>query len=806
MYKFLFSLDKDSSSGSIVTISPTIPPSSPSRCGSVQLFEETLLKNASPTLSSPSRCGSNQSFHETFLNMPSPTLSDETPRQQQLKYKLMKLKLELKKRRDQNYRLNKKLKSLSKWSVVEELLKNHNKFAKNFVKMQLFHKKRSNWNLSEKEIALSIFYKSPSCYKFLRSKGIVLPGITTIQSWLKIYNLKTGVDTILIEKLADKVKYMSDGERECVLLFDEITIKKGISYNRYHDYIEGYEDLSSIGRKPLYGSQALVLMVRGLLYKWKIPISYYISAQSVTSSNLNLIIKLALEKLFKIGLKIRVITCDQGSNNRSLYYKYLNICEEKPYFYHNGYKIYTLFDIPHLIKSIRNNLMNENISFETECGQNLIASWQDIQLLFNIDSKSTTYRATPKLTYKHIHPNNFQKMRVKLATQIFSRSVSNAMKAAIISGELNTSTAQGTTIFIQLINDLFDSFNSKVLNDPNPLKCAISVFNNNVLSNIEKCVTSAKTFKVYKKDGQVKQNIYCFKGIVLTMKATIMLWNDLKFENKKYLLTNRLQQDPIENLFSVIRSKGGYNFTPTCREFRIALQHNIHIRLQSTTGNSNCEVDEDEDLILDQSLDSAIIDSSLSISNVTDSEVTVDEEVANVTHETTDIIQQPNLETFSIVYVTGYLINSVLKINPCDNCYNFFCKTDEKLDATECLIYLKDYGVEDNMVKYLKRPSETILRISTELLNIFHSKFNELKCEHGLIKTLFDSSLNILSIKFQNFFKTDDPCHAHKLFFIRKFMFLNIFKSLKWESDMAQKPRKSKNTSSNRKIRILESN
>lgn len=723
----------------------------------------------------------------------------------------MKLKKELKKRRDQNYRLNKKLNLLSKWSVVDEL-KNHCTFVKNFVKMQLFHKKRSNWNMSEKEIALSIFYKSPSCYKFLKSQGIVLPGITTIQSWLRIYNLRTGVDTILIEKLADKVKHMSEGERECVMLFDEMSIKRGVSFNRYHDFIEGYEDLSSIGRKPSYGSQALVLMVRGLLYKWKMPISYYISVQSVSSDNLNVIIKEAIEKLFKIGLKLRVITCDQGSTNRSLYYKYLNICEEKPYFYHNGYKIYAIFDMPHLIKSIRNNLIDKNISFESEDGQTLIASWQDIKILFEIDSKSNTFRAMPKITNKHIYPNNFQKMRVKLATQIFSRSVSNAIKAAIISGELTTTTAQGTAIFIQLINDLFDTSNSRVLKDSNPLKCAISIYNDNVLSKIQTCLTSVKTFKIYK-DGREMKNIYCFKGISITIRATLMLWDDLKSENKKYLLTNRLQQDPIENLFSVIRSKGGYNFTPTCREFRNALQHNIHIRLQASTGNSNCEVDDDEDLILNQlPADTAIINSpprSPLIHLETDSTITV-EEVRNMPNDTiTDITyqqQQPNLETFSIIYVTGYLVNCVLKKFVCNTCTQNFCKINEKLEASECLIFLKDYGVEENAIKYLKRPSELIIRITTELLNIFNSKFQELKCEYRLIKNLIDLSLNIIKNKYPTFLTTDDPCFSHKLFYINKFMLLNIHKSLKWESDIIQRPRanKSSTTRPHRKIRILQ--
>jgi hypothetical protein len=40
---------------------------------------------------------------------------------------------------------------------------------------------------------------------------------------------------------------------------------------------------------------------------------------------------------------------------------------------------------------------------------------------------SLPIRAAPKLTEKHIHPNNFAKMRVKYATQVFSPTVAAAI-------------------------------------------------------------------------------------------------------------------------------------------------------------------------------------------------------------------------------------------------------------------------------------------------------------------------------------------------------------------------------------------
>ncbi|KAK9703834.1 hypothetical protein QE152_g29081 [Popillia japonica] len=55
-----------------------------------------------------------------------------------------------------------------------------------------------------------------------------------------------------------------------------------------------------------------------------------------------------------------------------------------------------------------------------------------------------------------------------------------------------------------------------------------------------------------------------------------------------------------ENFFSVVRHRGGYNPYPNCRQFRLAMQHNMFIRLQNETTHSNCELDEEvEHLTID---------------------------------------------------------------------------------------------------------------------------------------------------------------------------------------------------------------
>ena len=65
----------------------------------------------------------------------------------------------------------------------------------------------------------------------------------------------------------------------------------------------------------------------------------------------------ALKNFFAIGLDVKVLTCDQGSNNRSVMHSLFGVTVDGPYFiFKNVDKVYVVYDPPHLLKNIRNNL------------------------------------------------------------------------------------------------------------------------------------------------------------------------------------------------------------------------------------------------------------------------------------------------------------------------------------------------------------------------------------------------------------------------------------------------------------------
>lgn len=144
-----------------------------------------------------------------------------------------------------------------------------------------------------------------------------------------------------------------------MICFDEISIKEFLEYSKDFDFIEGFEDFGSYGRSANTANICLVFMARGIYTSWKIPIAYFLAHSNVKHEILNTLIVDVLQELFNVGLFPKVIICDQGTNNQSAL-KSLNVTEDKPYFYIDENKIVSLYDTPHLLKSIRNNLLGNN--------------------------------------------------------------------------------------------------------------------------------------------------------------------------------------------------------------------------------------------------------------------------------------------------------------------------------------------------------------------------------------------------------------------------------------------------------------
>lgn len=352
---------------------------------------------------------------EDILNLPDQQM---TPRKIKLKntIRIQTCKIRRFKKRIDTLKANARAKTLI--TKIMPLLGFLSAVGKTFLLMQLRGIKRKAWEQKEREFAISFFYKSPSAYVFLRKKGIILPSTSTLRRWIGTF--KTGIDENIKQLLKLKCSSMNKLEKNCVLAFDEMSIKELLEYNRKLDIIEGFEDLGPLGRNSKTATHALVFSIRGLFKNWKMPFSYYFCHGSLNQHNLKLLIEYNLKNLFGMGYNPRAIVCDQGTNNRGAF-KLLGVTSDIPYFFFDSHKIFGIFDVPHLFKSFRNNLLTGNFKYE-----NKIIDFNIIKEVFEIDKKSASARVLTKITEAHLNPNNFQKMSCKLALQLFSKTVAAA--------------------------------------------------------------------------------------------------------------------------------------------------------------------------------------------------------------------------------------------------------------------------------------------------------------------------------------------------------------------------------------------
>ena len=306
--------------------------------------------------------------------------------------------------------------------------------------------------VSDKMLALSIFYQSRKAYRLL-SKLFALPSKRTLQKSLQNTNIAPGFNDAIFQALKLKVTTMHQNDKYVSLVFDEMSLKSALVYNKDLDHVEGFEDLGELGGSHFVADHALAFMVRGLYSKWKQPLGYFLTAGTVQSNVLQNIVRTYLEKLESIGLHTKVLVCDQGPNNRSFLQKLEGVSIEKPFLLHNDRKVFVIYDPPHLLKNVRNNLMKSNFTYD-----DVEIKWQYVVDFYNLD-KTMSIKMAPKLTDKHITLPPFTSMRVNLAVQTLSHSVAAEINTLCTLGHLSED-ASATAEFVETMDQLFNSFNS----------------------------------------------------------------------------------------------------------------------------------------------------------------------------------------------------------------------------------------------------------------------------------------------------------------------------------------------------------
>jgi len=142
-------------------------------------------------------------------------------------------------------------------------------------------------------------------------------------------------------------------DRYCSIVFDEITLSASLQYTNEHAKVIGFKDLGGFCRKQ--------------------SISFYLTNGTMDSINLSNKIKDIIKAVQSTGFAVASTICDQTPTNVAAINKLYKETNEK-FNKENrafGFEIETqeiipLYDIPHLLKTLRNNFVSKYLHYVYE--------------------------------------------------------------------------------------------------------------------------------------------------------------------------------------------------------------------------------------------------------------------------------------------------------------------------------------------------------------------------------------------------------------------------------------------------------
>lgn len=499
---------------------------------------------------------------------------------------------ELSKSKKENDVLKKKVKRLQteKTKVTKRIIKEnvHNVLKKIFTTKQIDvlmsnEKKRVKWGIEDISAAIVLRSVSPKAYRFLRKTHYPLPGLSTLRKWASRMELKEGILSDIVFLMKKKSPALQLHQKLCMICFDEIYISQKMEIDKSKEQVVGSHKTVQVG------------MVRGLFDKWKQTI-FYDYDKPLTTDIVNNIISV----LYDADYIVVAFTCDLSPTNGKVL-KDMNVgigSSQNSYFPHpcnKKYKVFVFNDGPHLLKLIRNHFLDHGFLVNGKlvskgCIEKALSVHEnkDLKVLF-------------KITQTHLDVSGSNRQKVSTAAKLFSKTTARAILWCGMHGYLTQDNYDVTSEFMESVDAWFDVFNSKVSRGYGPGKEPYGLNlkrQNEILNNMTNTMLTMKV-------GNHKSLLPFQKGVILNnnslQQCLPYLQQNFNTSTFKicFIVTNRLTQDCLENLFSYIRSMGATNDQPSALNFRYRLKWYI---LKKHSGDvlpekRNTENDEDYTLI-----------------------------------------------------------------------------------------------------------------------------------------------------------------------------------------------------------------
>jgi len=313
-------------------------------------------------------------------------------------------------------------------------------------------------------------------YEYMRKLHFPFPSYRTLCRKIQNLPFAPGIQYDVLGLLKQKMRGREEHEKLCALLVDEMQLKRRVEYDKSTKQMVGYVSPETLpggvdnSEERQLAVHALVFMLRGLTVAWKQTVAYLYTGTSLDSGAYWTFTKQVLQASELSGLKVECITSDMGPANTGLW-RHVGIHSTResvipmiPHPARPGDSLYFVADPPHLLKNLWNCVLGhriglpDNVVTRHHLPTNIVTHVY-VQQLMDLQQGSEL-RVAHKLQACHTSPSHYEKMRVCLAAQFFSRSTAAAVETAVKLGLL-PNEALTTAWFIRAVNDWFDAMNAR---------------------------------------------------------------------------------------------------------------------------------------------------------------------------------------------------------------------------------------------------------------------------------------------------------------------------------------------------------
>ncbi|KAJ8720699.1 hypothetical protein PYW08_006164 [Mythimna loreyi] len=141
-------------------------------------------------------------------------------------------------------------------------------------------------------------------------------------------------DDRTLEFLTSKLKSMPSKAKYCNLSLDEMVLKRHLHYDTRRDEIIGLHNING----EVTSEIASHAWLRGIVVNWKQPIAYSFLGSPKHYEELEQWLDEVILNLSNIGIEVKAIVSDQGSNFNNYAKQVKKVTAEMPYFLFNGKK------------------------------------------------------------------------------------------------------------------------------------------------------------------------------------------------------------------------------------------------------------------------------------------------------------------------------------------------------------------------------------------------------------------------------------------------------------------------------------